>query len=120
MPENKPQKLPKKSVQDLVIEKVLELTKGFVKLNWDHATTIINTVLTNSKQAYVVHYRYNAQSKGLWEKIRNIATTDTFIEEKISEAIQRAPVMDCYKFDCFNSDGEQQGTIYTTNPFLFE
>lgn len=119
MPENKP-KLPKKSVQELLIAKVSELTKGQVKINWDHANEIINTVLTNSKQAYVVHWRYSSNNKGGWEKVRNLATTDELIDQRIREAIEKAPVMDFYKFECFNSEGNKEGEIYTINPFLFD
>lgn len=118
--ENRPKKLPKKPAQELIIEKISQQTKGLIKLSWDKATEIMNIVFDNSNQAYVVQYRHNSQMKGSWEKIRNLATTDQIIDEKIKEAIQSAPVMDFYKFECFNSDGEREGSIYTINPCLFD
>jgi hypothetical protein len=103
----------------LIIDYVFKITKGFVKLRHDDVSEIINMVLINGATAYVLLYRYNGNNNS-WDKGKRIATSNEIIKRKIIEALESKPVEKCYRFECYNSDGELEGNIYTINPMLFE
>lgn len=96
---------------------VKERTKGLVKLSIDDCSNIINMVM-EQKKPFVKLLRFNGQN-GSWEHMRNIETTQEKIDMEIKKSINHAPVLECYKFELYNENGQIEGTIFTINPTLF-
>jgi hypothetical protein len=103
-----------------VIDKIISLvdhrTKGLVKLTPKAAQEIIDLVIAGGNTAFVKLHRYEVNT---WRFHRQIPTTDEFIREKISEALDEKQVDKHYKFECFNSSGQLEGQIFTVNSALF-
>lgn len=108
------------SMQQDIIDYLRATTKGRVTIPPSIADGIIAIVNGNGNPpgARAKLHRYNAL-KGDWEFIRTETTTDTAIAYQVREAIKHAPVDHCYRWDCYNSNGEFEGYIYTVNTSLF-
>lgn len=98
-----------------IIAYIKTVTGGLVALTPKHANIIVSIALRQDVPK-VILFRYGIKA---WEKVRTLATTQEAIDAAIKEAIKHRPVEGFYKYDCFNKDGQFEGTIYTVNPNLF-
>ena len=63
-------------------------------------------------------FRWSSLKKG-WEEKYVVETTDETISQNIIRALTVNPIKEFYKWDCYNSAGIFQGSIFTANTNLF-
>jgi hypothetical protein len=97
-------------------------SKGVINISDQHARKIIDMVLEfhrGERRAFVKLHQWRPQTR-TWELYRTLFTTDEEINLRIKDALEKGPQMDFFMFELYNSEGEHQGRIYTTNRFLFQ
>lgn len=71
-------------------------------------------------KAYITLYEWSMNNKS-WIKQYTAITTDEIIKIQIDKYLSgNNETMDFYRFDCYNSEGVFQGTLYTTHIWLFD
>lgn len=63
--------------------------------------------------------QYNERLAG-YQHVRSITTTQQQINEEILKALETGPTKEYYRYDLYNEFKQLEGTIFTTNPHLFE
>jgi hypothetical protein len=108
------------SARQNIIDYLRRKTGGMVNLTNDMATDIIALARNEGieQTAHVKLFRYNMLKKG-YEIQYTLQSTDELIKANIKEALQKPPVNECYMWECYNSGGEYEGKIFTTNTSLF-
>jgi hypothetical protein len=108
------------SAKQNIIDYLRRKTGGFVNITSDMAGDII--ALANNQQvenvAYAKLYRWNGNAKK-FELQYAIPATDELIKHNIKQALNKPQVKDFYLWECYNSDGQFEGNIYTANRNLF-
>lgn len=98
---------------------ISDITKGIVTINKVQADKITDIVIKGgNKTAFVKLSRWNG-AKQTYEFVRTIETTEEAIKAEVIAALKKPLVEFCYRFDCFNSNEEFEGKIFTVNPALF-
>lgn len=108
-----------KQIQDYLYD----ISKGVINVSPSQANRLIDIAINGGYSKEVLgtaklhQYLPGTQS---WKQIRIAHATDKAINIKIKEflAIDGAP-MDLYRWDCYNSDKQLEGLIYTANITLF-
>lgn len=107
-----------------IIRYLQQLSKGLVTISMEQAADIINMVKeTQQYQAAGIYacaklYRWNATVEN-WEIMQVIPTTDELISQRILEELDKGPVNFFYRYILLDSNGDQQGCIYSANANLF-
>lgn len=108
------------SARQNIIDYLRRKSGGLVNITNDMATEIIS-LARNEKiehRAHVKLFRFSMQKKG-YELQYTQESSDELIEKNIKEAINKPPVNECYMWECYNSQGDYQGKILTTDTNLF-
>jgi hypothetical protein len=103
-------------VTDQIISLMSQRTKGLIKLTPKIAQEIIDIVISGGDTAFVKLFRYEINT---WKFYRQIPTTNEIVKQRVMEALDTKPVDYSYKFECYNSDGQLEGQIFTINSALF-
>ena len=101
-----------KKLYDLLQHK----SKGMIRLDKTTSQQIIDIVVENGNTAIAKFYRHDGKG---WIFIRQVPTTDEMVSQRIAETLTTKPIENCYKFECFNSNGLLEGQIFTMNADLF-
>jgi hypothetical protein len=89
----------------------------FSMLHANHIVTIMQSQPDNS--AYAKLSRYNAMKNG-YDPIRVIRTNDEAIKQAIVKALSiGVQPQGGYLYECYNSNGQFEGKIFSLNPELF-
>lgn len=108
------------SAKKAIIEYLRIRSGGLVNITSDMADDVIalahGQLVSNTAKAKL--YRWNGQSK-LYEIMYTVSATDELIKKNIKEALETRPVDLCYMWECYNSEGQHEGKIYTANTNLF-
>lgn len=116
------------TVEEKIIDYLDKLSNGLIKLRMHNAAHIIQLVEGSQKMAKApvdelpvsrVELFTYVDKDGSWKFIRWEAVTDNSIAVMLRDAMFKKPVENCYRFDCFMSDGST-AKIYTVNPALFK
>lgn len=97
---------------------IFKISKGILKLTPKGVDEIIEIVKADGRIAHAMLFRHNS-SNNTWEKVKKTYTTEEKINSAILAALDKKPVENFYKFECYNDAGELEGTIYTANSSLF-
>lgn len=107
------------TIEKQIEEYLYKVSRGKIVLVPGIAEKIRRIAVGQGDQSPVAKlYRYNALKEG-WEIMYVVKTSDEAIEQAILTALDHKPVEKFYRWDCYNSLLELQGSIYTTNTNIF-
>ena len=108
------------SAKQNIIDYLRRKSGGLINISSDMATDIITLANHQPVENVAVAklYRWNELKKG-YELQYAVPATDELIKNNVKQALLTPPVQNCYLWECYNSNGEFEGKIYTVNTNLF-
>lgn len=110
-----------KPLQQKIHNYFTDHSNGVVNLTESNCNDLIDMVLSShhkSNTAVANMHRYNAQLDK-YDFVVSRFTTDTEIKNAVIEALNEPPQMKFNRWDCYNSAGEFEGSIFTISCHLF-
>lgn len=104
----------------IIIDYLHQQTNGRVNLTIQQAGKIIELVRgqLDAPGPVAKLSRYSALNDK-WEYLYTVKTTQQQIDAAITYAINSAPVLNTYLWECYNAAGEPEGKIFTIHANLF-
>jgi hypothetical protein len=108
------------SARQNIIDYLRRKSGGLLNITNDMATEIIDIARNDriEQSANAKLFRYNMQKKA-FEILYTVPATDELVKKNIKESLNKAPVNECYMWECYNSEGHYEGKILTTDTNLF-
>lgn len=104
-----------------IIQYLQEQSRGIICLSATQARHLISLVKFDgdiTTGAHVKLFRWNG-TNSKYDFLYSVLTTDEDIKQKIIAALEKRPAEKCYVWECYNSNGELEGKIYSINTNLF-
>lgn len=109
------------SRQQTIINYITAISKGLVCISAQHADDIIGIVNSNDLMvgAKVNMYQWNNSFKR-YDFLRTLITSEDKVAKFIELALAKRPVEMRIKYECYNSQCDFQGCIYTSDASIFD